>query len=91
MKARSPLLPLLAVVLVAVLVEGCFAHTGRTDRLAYDLDRQLTATSFERQVGFKLGRLSMGLAKGLSRMAMDEEDLGELEVLRGVKHFELAR
>ena len=55
-----------------------------------DLDRQLTATRFERQGGIKLGRLSTGLAKGLSRMAMDEEDLEDLEVLRGVKHFEFA-
>ena len=90
MNARSKFLPLMAVVLVGFLTQGCVAHTVRTDRLAHDLDRQLPSTRFERQMGIGLGRLSMRLAQGISRMAVDEEDLAELDVLRGVQRFEFA-
>lgn len=95
MSGRSGSRPATAASLMGLsvccfLLAGCFTWTGRSDRLARDLDRQLPLTHFERDGGVKLGRISLGLAKGVARWATSEEDRDEVEVFRGLKRLEFA-
>ena len=80
----------LVILAASVLVAGCFTHTGRLDRLADELDDQLPQARFEPDHGFKFGRLSLGLAKSVTRLAIDDEEFGEFEGFRGLKRVEVA-
>ena len=81
---------LLGLLSAAFLLNACFTHTGHLDRMAHKLEAQLPATRFEPQFGLKFGRLSLGLAKGITNLALNEEELDGLHILRGVKKVEFA-
>jgi hypothetical protein len=78
------------LALCAVLLTGCFTSTPRLDNFAYRLEGTMPGTHFEPQGGIKLGRLSMGLARGIVRAVDDEDTETASHILKGIKRVEVA-
>ena len=89
--ARVSAIGLVSLILtLGMTVSGCVLNTPHLDQLAHSLDQEMPEAELDQQFGIKLGRISMGLTKGIARIAMDEEDAEGLSVLRGLRRVEVA-
>lgn len=83
---------LLLVLVLGVGISGCFTFTPRVDSLAEQIERDLPDTQLERRAGAKAGRLSLGLARSIARLAVDQDEEPEAEagiaMLSGIKRVE---
>jgi hypothetical protein len=80
-----------ALALCTVLLSGCLLSAPSLDPVRQDMQARLPGMDLEPQIQIHLGRLSLGMAKGIARMAMDEEDEEEtFALLRHVKGVEVA-
>ncbi len=89
---RSALAPVLGTCL-ALVTAGCFTSTPRLNSVADALEEDLAGTTFERDFGLKLGRISTGFAKGIAGLALDgdeEEDRAIHDSMKGVHRIEIA-
>ena len=83
-------LPILVAPLCALLFTGCFTSTPRLDSFACRLEDKMPGTRFEPQGGIKLGRLSLGLARGILHAVDDEDAATAGTLLAGLKRVEVA-
>ena len=70
---------------------GCVTYAPHVDRLAADLDREVAGWEIESAQSYKLGRISLGLAKGVTRMVLpaeDDEERAALSALKGLRRVE---
>jgi hypothetical protein len=79
-----------AAPLCALLLTGCFTATPRLDGFAHRLEGTMPGTHFEAQGGIKLGRLSLGLARAITRSVDDEDAQDASLLLAGLKRVEVA-
>lgn len=96
--ARLP--PAAVALLVAVLVSGCYFHTPEASRVRRAFEAEAPGLELEREVGFKVGRLSLAIARPLVAAALGEpEPEGDAagdegrslasSLLRGLRRVEL--
>lgn len=89
MNGRS-LLGWLTLAILAVLLSACFTTASRqVYQMKTEIEAELPGAEFEKEFALTLGRLSLGLAKGIANMALDEEDQEDLRILRGLKKVEI--
>ena len=72
---------------LAVLTAGC-AGSPTVDQVRWEIQRRVPEARFEQEEHIALGRLSLGLVRGLLRMVPGEVE--EPEVLTSVKRLEVA-
>jgi hypothetical protein len=72
---------------LAVLTAGC-AGSPTVDQVRWEIQRRVPEARFEQEERIALGRLSLGLVRGLIRMVPGEVE--EPEVLTSVKRLEVA-
>ena len=85
--ARRSLVLASVVLLAAVLGGGCFTTSARMHGIADAFEDDLPGLEFDHQFGLTLGRMSMGLARSVGSLAMEED---ELRVFRGIRKVEMA-
>ncbi len=84
---------LLTVALGAALLSGCLLSAPHLDPVRLDMEAQIPGLKLEPQIHLHFGRISLGLAKGITRLAMDEGDEEEqalANLMRHVKGVEVA-
>lgn len=79
--ARRPLLALLALASLAVGTLGCASSGPGLATVQKDLERQFSKAHFEPETRLSLGRFSLGLARRISHMVLDEKDQDEARAL----------
>lgn len=75
--------------LLAVALTGCTSAGPSIHTVRRDIERQVPHARFEPETQLTLGRISLGLAKKLLRLAMDKEDEAEVEFLFSLKKVEV--
>lgn len=78
----------LLVVPLAIGLAGCKSAPS-PQMVAWELEDRIEGAEFEKEFAFSLGRVSMGLAKSIVNLGLDESD-PELEALRAVRRMALA-
>lgn len=91
MRSSTPRNAVVLSLLVLSGTTGCFTTSPGMMNLADTLESDLGGTRLEHQFGLTFGRMSLGLAKGITRIATRNEDADPaLDVLKGIKKFEMA-
>ncbi len=81
----------LVFVLALILLSstGCMFHTPGLAKQRQALERQIPGASFDRTIGLKFGRMSLGLARSIARASLDdsgdEESRQAIALLRKIK------
>ena len=89
--AQRLTLRFLTLGVIAALLSGCLLSAPSLDPVRHDMEARLPGVTLDPGIQMRLGRLSLGMAKGIVRMAMDEEDEEEVfAMLRHVKGMEVA-
>lgn len=81
---------LAALILLALIQIACFTTSPRMHGLAADFQEDVPELELDHQFGMTLGRMSLGMVKGIAKWGMDEHDREAFQTLRGVKKVELA-
>lgn len=87
---KNALTRLTIVLLLAVLCSGCAFNARTLSGTAYDLEREIPGAQFDAEFQLTLGRVSLGLAKKIVNLAVDEEEEDEIAFLRKIKRVEMA-
>lgn len=80
-------LSLAGLLSLAALAAGC-SGTPTVDQVRWEIQRRVPEARFEQEEHIALGRLSLGLVRGLMRMVPGEME--EPEVLTSVRRLEVA-
>ncbi|MCP3957981.1 MAG: DUF4252 domain-containing protein [bacterium] len=75
-------------LLAALLLTGC-KETPSASAVKWELERQVPGLSLERESHVRLGRFTMGLAKGILRMLPDEDE-EDLRIISHVRRVDVA-
>ncbi|MDX1643359.1 MAG: DUF4252 domain-containing protein [Thermoanaerobaculia bacterium] len=78
---------LLAGLALLLGTVGC-SSAPAVGEVASQLERQLPGAEFEREFHLRLGRLTLGMVRGLAGWAMPDED-EDLEMLRAVRRIDI--
>ncbi|MEM1245961.1 MAG: DUF4252 domain-containing protein [Acidobacteriota bacterium] len=78
------------LVLLALIQVACFTTSPRMHGLASELQEDVPELELDHQFGMTLGRMSLGMVKGIAKWGMDDDDRDAFRALRGVKKVELA-
>ena len=81
---------MLVLVAAALVSGGCFTTSPRMHGIADAFEEDMPGLEFEHQFGMTLGRMSLGMVKGIAKWGMDDDDRDAFAALRGVKKVELA-
>lgn len=85
----SPLLRVTTLALVLLAASGCMFHTPGLAKQRQALERQIPGAEFDRTIGLKFGRISLGLARSIARASLDDSDDEEsrqvIALLRKIK------
>lgn len=79
----------LAALTLAALLVGCGSVGPSIHTVRRGLEQQVPYAHFEQETQITLGRVSLGLAKKLIRLAVDKEDEEELAFLWSLKKVEV--
>lgn len=74
---------------LALPLAGCGAPPS-TDQVTMEIQRWLPGARFEREEHVRLGRIKLGLVKGILRMVDDEEEEEDRAILHEVDRLEVA-
>ncbi len=86
----SPALQWAIVAVCCLALGGCFTTSPRMHSLAESLDRDVPDLDLDHEFGITLGRMSLGLAKGVARLGMDHEEERAFRAFKGIKKVEMA-
>ena len=87
---RSTMTPLLVLISISLLSLGCFTTSARMHSFADAIEQDLPDIELDHQFGVTLGRMSLGLVKGVAKWGVDKDDEAAFEIFRGVKKVEFA-
>ncbi len=76
----------LTLTLGTVLLSGCLLSAPHLDPVRHDMEARIPGVVLEPQIHLHLGRMSLGLVKGITRLAMDEGDAEEEELINLMRH-----
>lgn len=85
----ATLAALLVLLPPALALSGCKTEAPGLDAVRVAIDRQLPGTRLEPEVTFSLGRFSLGLVKGLSRLGDDEDGEHASRILSHLRRIEI--
>lgn len=85
---RLPVVLALAALLAGALT-GCTGSGPSIHTVRRGIEQQVPHAHFEPETQITLGRVSLGLAKKLLRLVMDEEDEQEVDFLFGLRKVEV--
>jgi hypothetical protein len=86
MRRRAVLFPFL--LLLSGLFTGCFLGAPSLQQVRWELQRRFPEARFERQESFHLGRISMGLIRGIVRMVPGEVE--GRDIVSSLRRIEVA-
>jgi len=86
MRRKAVLFP--SLLLLSGLFTGCFFGAPSLQQVRWELQRRFPEARFERQESFHLGRLSMGLIRGIVRLVPGEVE--GREIVSSLRRIEVA-
>lgn len=83
---------LCTLALSAALLSGCLLSAPHLDPMRLDMEARIPGVKLEPGIQMHFGRMSLGLARGIARLAMDNEEEEDevMSLLRHVKGVEVA-
>ena len=87
--SRRHVMATAALALLALVTNGCMMHAGSLEPIRMNIEHQVPGARFDSEFQLKLGRMSMGLVKRITR-AVDDEDEEDLAFLQNIRSLELA-